>query len=100
MECLINIVAFCLLNTSNVYVTGDVDFASRPRQFANGLWEGRWCENRFCQGPIGTIRIGVQVPVSSTLILEYGFKHQSFILEDDRGEESLFVSGTWRPWRK
>lgn len=99
MDCLINLLALCVFDPSNVYVTGEVDFAPSKQRFANGLYEGRWCEDRFCTGPVGTLKIGVEITMPNGWRLDYGFKHTSAIRENDRGMEYPYLSLTWRPLR-
>ena len=105
MECLINLMALCIFDPSNVYITADIE-QSRIRRDSSvaaypgaTLYEGAWCYTRFCRGPIGTLKLGVTMPLSREWTMEYGFKHRSFILEPDQGSESFYVSATWRTFR-
>lgn len=100
MNCLINLLAVCVFDPSNVSITGEIDFTPPPRRFDNGLYEGRWCEDRFCTGPVGTLRIGVDVALPKGWHLNYGIKHTSTVsTARDRGAEYPYLSLTWRPFR-
>lgn len=94
MNCLINLLALCLYDPSAVYVTGEV-YQPHYRWNEGGLW----CRYHRCEGPMGELRLGVNVPMTRMFDLNYGFKHQSFIMEDDTGMNTVFVSVTWRPFR-
>lgn len=85
---------FCL---ANLYVSGEVHVEPiRPR--AN---EYRWCgeSSRICEGPRGRFRIGILSQLSDELVLDYGWEHNSYLFEDDAGENTLFMSLTWRPFQ-
>lgn len=86
-------IAFCL---ANLYVTGEVlpNPGSGPQSN-----EGYWCGHRPCQGPIGRLRLGMVAQLTDNFVIDYGVEHQSFILEKDRGYETVFLSITWRPFR-
>jgi hypothetical protein len=100
MDCLLNLVAFCLLDPSNVYITGDIDWSLHGQGGTAAYREGRWCQNRWCTGPMGTLKLGVTVELTREWSVDYGFKHTSMIDADDRGEESFFMSATFRPFRR
>lgn len=93
MNCLLNLLSICLLDPSNVYVRAEMSFQLQKPQM-----EGRWCQTRWCNGPMGTLRIGSTIQITRTLEADYGFLHTSFINTNrDRGEESAYLSLTWRP---
>lgn len=97
MECLVNLLAVCLFNPSNIYVTADV---LTPVNDARENGEGRWCNNRWCPGPIGAVTVGVRIDVVRGWSLEYGLRHESMLLVDnDRGQEFAFARLSWRPFR-
>lgn len=96
MDCLINLVAFCLLDPSKVYVRAEMYAPTHASQF-----EGRWCKNHWCRGPMGVLRLGIEIDITRELQLDVGYQHQSDIQDfHDRGEESPYLSLTWRPWRR
>lgn len=85
---------FCLMN---LYITGEVHYepiTTRSNEY-------RWCgeSERVCQGAKGRFRIGMAVELNSEWSLDYGWEHNSYLLEDDAGENTLFTSLTWRPFR-
>ncbi len=93
MTCLAAVLA-CLLSPSNVYVSG---MLYAPVTSAVG--EGAWCRNHWCRGPQGEARIGLRADLTRSLELDAGLMHRSFIREDDRGVESVYLTLTWRPFR-
>lgn len=100
MKCLLDILAICLFDPSNVYFTGEINWASSPHRFESGHYEGRWCGDRFCTGPVGRLRVGVEVALPSGWRLNYGIEHTSTISTTrDVGDEYPFVSLSWRPFR-
>lgn len=91
-------IAFCL---ANLYVNVEV---SEPTKFYLGNQaEGYVCPGRnqhWCNGPMGTLKIGMPVKIDDTMVIYYGVKHTSFIMEPhDRGQNQWFVSFTWMPFR-
>lgn len=101
MNCLINLLALCVFDPSQVYVRADLDFAlNRPQAKTNDgeFNEGYWCKDRWCSGPRAVIRLGAKIELND-FTLDYGLAHSSFLAEDDRGQESAYVGVTWRPWR-
>lgn len=99
MDCLIHLMALCLFEPSGVYVTGEI-YEPHYRWYEGGLWCGRVGKDaHYCEGPMGELRLGVEISMTPTLMLDYGFKHQSYIMEDDNGTNMPFLSLTWRPFR-
>ncbi len=97
MNCLINLLALCVFDPSNVYVTAEI---LAPINEAHADGEGRWCNNRWCPGPVGEVRVGVAVDFSRTIEIRYGIRHESMLtVMNDRGQESMFLQLTWRPFR-
>jgi hypothetical protein len=82
MNCLLNLLAVCLFDSSSVYVTA---MALSP------------INDNHAQGQV---EIGVSVQATRALELHYGLRHESMLMIDnDRGQEFAFVSLTWRPFR-
>lgn len=105
MDCLLNLLAICLFDPSQVFVSGDFDFspthymASPRRDPADPRWEeGARCGDHWCRGPLFVGRVGVTVEVGSKISVDYGFQHKSFPYEEDHGANSWFVKATYRPW--
>lgn len=95
MNCLLQLLAVCMLDPGNVYITAGLE-----TQIARPQNEGRWCATRWCSGPMGMMRLGVKVDVTSNLQLDYGLLHTSFVnTTRDRGVESAYFNLTWRPFR-
>ncbi len=94
MDCLIHLVALCLLDPANVYVTAEL---YAPQPFLRS--EGRYCihQDRYCRGPVGEVRIGVTADLPKGWTLNYGVKHVSFVFENDGGDNGPFLGFTWRP---
>lgn len=92
MECLVNLLAVCLFDPSGVYVS------AHAHQVQAGERGSRWCKDHLCQGLMSEFKFGVRVDLTRRIELDYGIRHQSFPLEYDRGEESLFAGITWRPF--
>lgn len=94
MNCLINILALCVFDPSNVYLTAGMQSAIQKP-----VHEGNWCLNRWCSGPMGEVRLGVKTPLSRSMSIDYGILHTSYVnTTRDRGVESMFVTVTWRPF--
>lgn len=92
MDCLINLVAFCLLDPSKVYVTGELQ-----QVVSHDHTEGRWCSTQWCRGPMGVLRIGTSIDVTRSLEVNLGFIHQSDITINDQGDNGWFANVTWHP---
>lgn len=104
MNCLIHFLAACLFDPSNVYVTAEMEaeILSPRTTMVNdiGYGEGEWCRGRWCTGPTGVLKLGVMTPLSSAFTIDYGLVHRSRInTVSDRGNESVYLSVTWRPFR-
>lgn len=102
MNCLLHLLAICVFDPSNVYVSSSIDFANdnvHINERLNG-YEGSWCSGHWCRGPIGTFEIGHSAELSRGIIFSYQIKHVSFIEEDDRGFESFGVSLIWKPFSR
>lgn len=94
MSCALLWASVCIIDPSNLYVTAGIS-----SQLEADPQEGRWCANHFCKGPLGELKIGMLVEVNPRLEIDYGFRHTSFVKDNDTGEESVFASVTWRPFR-
>ncbi len=103
MNCLLNLMAVCLFDPSNVYITAGLDAAiDRPsdERLARPCYGTAWCVRPRPSGPIGTIKIGAVVSLSNELTIDYGLSHRSYVNTSiDRGGEFAFVELTWRPFR-
>ena len=105
MNCLINLLAMCIFDPSNVYIKPSIDYVVSGWQLdpvaKNGIGrytEGAWCGNRFCRGAIGSLELGVQMPIKRNLTLTLRVKHTSFLLESDRGHESVGADLVYYPF--
>src|SRR3954470_21775021 len=98
MTCLLAVSLACLFDPSQVYVTGELvmpPFSGYANEYA-------WCgsQGRRCAGPVGVLKLGMHAELQTEAgawTLDYGVRHQSYVMEDDRGKESVYVSVTWRP---
>jgi len=98
--CLLYLLGACLFDPSNVYVSGEIDFTPRPYRHSDGSYEGRWCRDRWCTGPVGTFRLGYEADLPNGWRIDLGLKHVSTISTTrDRGTEYPFVAVTYRPFR-
>lgn len=103
MECLIHLLALCVFDPSGVYIRPSIDYAlnnSRSTYIGHGMtaYEGAWCNNHWCRGPMGSLEIGHSTEIGHGLTLSYRVKHVSFIEETDRGYESFGLDLVWRPF--
>lgn len=97
MNCLINLLAICVFDPSNVYVSASL---AAPITEAHHDGEGHWCNDRWCPGPVGMAEIGVIVELPERLEVRYGIRHESMaFIFNDRGQEYLFAEVSWRPFR-
>ena len=95
MNCLTAFVLSCLFEPSNLYLTGQVQFALDQANYGR-----RWCRTDWCNDKVAELRIGMVVELSSSFQVDYGLLHRSFYdTPNDKGEESAFLSLTWRPFR-
>lgn len=85
-----------LFQPSNLYVTGQVFTPLNDSREHN---EGMWCSKGWCRGPIGEMRIGFRSELTTTLEIDLGITHRSYIADGDRGYEAAYASVTWRPFR-
>jgi hypothetical protein len=96
MDCLTLTCLITLFSPSNLYVTGQVLAPlsdSRPHN------EGMWCNKGWCRGPVGEMRVGFRAELTTTIEIDLGVAHRSYIADGDRGYEAAFASLTWRPFR-
>lgn len=83
---------FCL---ANLYLSAEV----QPGQQVEKNLEGPWCENHWCRGPVGDVRIGMRAYLPNGWQMDYGVMHRSYIMEHDRGYEGVFIKIEWRPFQ-
>lgn len=95
MTCLSALILTCLFDPANLYVTGQLQVAITQANYGR-----RWCVTDWCNDKVAELRLGMRAPLSSHVELDYGVLHRSFYdTRIDRGEESAYVSVTWRPFR-
>lgn len=103
MDCLIHLLALCVFDPSNVYVTGGLEYQTnqyRDAHMARPCYGTGWCLTPAYSGPVGVLKVGVTMPISAGIQMTYGFQHRSYVnTGDDRGIEFGFVELTWRPFR-
>lgn len=102
MDCLFKLLAICIFDPSNLYITGEfvTPFNQALQIKAEPLHiEGYWCGDHWCRGPLASLRLGMVIQLKQGLEVDLGLRHQSFIHDDDRGQEGAFVSFTYRPFR-
>ncbi len=103
MECLIHLLALCVFDPSQVYVTAGLESAFHDGDrtvLAQRCYGTSYCVKGRPDGPVGTIRLGAQIEFRSGLTIDYGIAHRSYaIWNRDHGTESAFVQLTWRPFR-
>lgn len=92
MNCLINLVSFCLLDPSNLTFSADVslEIAERFHYTVNGRDVGT--------GKLATFRIEMPVYVNKKLGFVYGVEHISLLGINDRGQERVYVGFAWKPY--
>jgi hypothetical protein len=103
MECLINLLAVCLFDPGNVYVTAGLEYQTnqlRDQQMLRPCWGTLWCSQPAYSGPIGSLTLGVTIELGKAWAVDYGFMHRSYTsTSEDRGLEFAFAEVTWRPFR-
>lgn len=93
MPCLTALTLACLFSPQNLYVTTGLDLLIvKPND------EGIWCNDHWCNGPRGELRIGMQVDLTRSWQADYGISHSSFVDSNDRGIERVYLTVTWRPF--
>ncbi len=103
MNCLIHLLALCVFDPSNVYVT--VGLESRihdgdDTQRVERCYQVAWCTRPNYTGPVGTLKLGVSARLTDSLFLDYGIAHRSMVSTNrDGGQEFAFAQITWRPFR-
>lgn len=96
MTCLLHLLTACLFDPSGVYIKAELDTTLR-----RGQYELTWCGKDWCSGPRGVLRLGMAAPLTRHLELDYGLVHTSYVnTTQDQGDESAYVSVTWRPFRR
>jgi hypothetical protein len=85
----------CAMNAGNIYVRAEAQqVVERP------TFEGRWCETRWCEGPLGDIRVGINTDLTREIEIDLGIGHSSYVgTTSDRGVEYVFTNLTWRPFK-
>lgn len=95
---------------TNLYVSAEVQ-AAQPVVKTNAyelrqmgdirpeLFEGPWCADHYCKGPVGEMRVGLRLELPERWRAEVGVVHRSYITEGDRGYEVPFIKIEWRPFK-
>jgi hypothetical protein len=102
MNCLWNLLAVCIFDPSNVYLTAGLEATlSEPgnQRISTRCYKTAWCVREQPSGLIGTLKIGSVVQISKDLTIDYGLTHRSRTNTGDRGSEFAFIEMTWRPFR-
>ncbi len=99
MTCALSFATLCLISSEGFIVTADISQpVNQPK------YEGAWCGHekigRYCRGPRVDLSLGMTVTISDSFTAEYGVRHSSYLMEGDRGQESVFVRVQWRPFRQ
>ncbi len=96
MTCLLTWMSVCLVDPANLYASAGL----YPNNAHPSNYEGAWCWDHWCRGPIGEVKLGLVVELNGTLDLDVGVLHRSFPLEPyDEGTNGAYAVLTWRPWR-
>ena len=93
IDCAFMLLSLCI-DPSNIYVNGMI-----YQPLYTGRNEGRYCWDHWCRGSMTEARLGLLMPINRNLEFDIGIRHTSFIEETDRGEESGYLSITFRPFR-
>lgn len=103
MTCLTAMLLTCLFQPSNLYVTAGLEAElNHPsdERIARPCYHTGWCMKPRNSGAVGTLRIGMAAEITDSITLDYGLEHRSLVNTNrDRGQESAYVSVTWRPFR-
>lgn len=98
MSCLTALSLACLFQPDQLYVTGSV-----LKPVTEGRVDSAVCNSHgarhWCRGVMGELKIGMRIELTPRFDLDYGVRHSSFLTENDRGDESAFLSVSWRPLR-
>lgn len=105
MSCLLLWASVCLIDPSNIYLTGGLEaplnHPSNERIAEPCYGADTWCLSKPNGGAVGTLRLGNVIEVSSEFTIDYGFAHRSLInTNKDRGQEFAYISVTYRPFRR
>jgi hypothetical protein len=99
MTCALWFASVCLISSEGFSVSAEL---SQPIQ--QPKYEGAWCGHKkighYCNGPRVEMSLGMTVTISERFTADYGLRHSSYLLEGDRGVESVFVRLSWRPVSK
>jgi len=92
-DCIIQLALICLFDPANVSLTGEA------------LWKVDGDYDFYYAGEVydgwhGSLKLAVDVPVTPTFTMHYGFEHRSYLSAGDRGYETANVGFTWRPWAR
>lgn len=102
MDCLINLLSLCVFDPSNVYLTAGIEsqLTNKDPVRLEKCYQVAYCARPAYQGPLGTLKLGVDVQVTTKLELSYGFAHRSYLETNrDDGFEVAFLELKWRPFR-
>ena len=93
MNCLLSLIASCLLQGS--YVSAGLE-----SQFHASQFDRFHCNGRICSGTKAVFAIGVTIDLTKRLELDLGVMHESFAnTRRDYGIESAFIKMKWSPFR-
>ncbi len=100
--CLLALTLSCLFDPANVYVAAGLDMQTTNRDNVRlvNCYETAYCVRPAFSGPIGTLRLGMEVRLTNGVTIDLGLSHRSYVNTNlDRGQESVYASLTWRPFR-
>lgn len=96
MNCVLMWLSTCIIDPNSFAVTVDL-----YQPFQQPVHEGAWCgQNKtghWCKGPRAELSFGVSVTLPRGFRADYGIRHTSFIMENDRGVEGVYLRLVWKP---
>jgi hypothetical protein len=93
MDCLINLIALCLFDPSNLTIRADfgLEIAGGFHYTVNDTDVGT--------GKLVAVRLEMPVRVNKKLEFTYGVEHISLLDANDRGQERVYLGITWKPFQ-
>lgn len=102
MDCLIHLLALCVFDPSNVYVTAGLEKTIHDGdsiQIAQRCYDTAYCV-KDQPGPHGILKLGVSIEFTRSLVFDYGVGHHSYVnYSKDHGQQFAFAELTWRPFK-
>lgn len=84
---------------SHLYLGGGIGYVEQPKELPAQFSYWKWDCNEV-DNPQGIFKMGYLWEPTRTITVDLNARHESFILVNDRGKNSINLEVTWRPFRR